>query len=57
MVLDPVTDTDECTLADIEEDIGLIPDPSGDYAGGRTHIHRTSEEFLACLASQPYESD
>ena len=55
MAFEPAIDTDECTIEDIERDEGRVADVTGDYAAGRTHIHRTSEDFLACLASQPYE--
>ena len=53
----PTIDTDQeaLTLADIYADIGKNPDRTGDFAAGRTHFHATSEEFLACLDSQPYD--
>ena len=41
------------TLVGVEADMGLNPDPTGDYAAGRYHSHASSEEFLACLAPQP----
>ena len=47
------TERETSTLAGIEADMGLNPDPTGDYAAGRYHSHASSEEFLACLASQP----
>ena len=54
----PVTDTAEesLTLADIDAATGKNPDPTGDFAAGRTHFHATTDEFLACLASQPHQS-
>ena len=48
----PVIDTDECTVEDIERDMGLVADVTGDYAAGRTHIHMTGEEFPKCLSLQ-----
>ena len=41
------------TPADIEAATGKNPDPTGHFAAGRTHFHAGTEEFLACLASQP----
>ena len=53
----PVTDTEETlTLADIDAATGENPDPTGDLAAGRTHFHATTDEFLACLVSQPHHS-
>lgn len=51
------TDTDEesLTLADLDASVGMNPDRTGDFTAGRTHFHASSEEFLACLESQPYE--
>ena len=43
------------TIADIHASMGGEADPTGDFAAGRTHFHATSEEFLACVDSQPYE--
>lgn len=53
----PVRDTDQeaLTLAEIHADMGKNPDRTGDFAAGRTHFHATTEEFLACLESQPYD--
>ena len=53
----PATGTvDEAlTLADIDAATGKNPDPTGDFAAGRTHIHESTDDFLACLASQPRE--
>ena len=54
----PLTDTidENLTLADIDAATGQNPDPTGDFAAGRTHFHPTTDDFLACLASQPHES-
>ena len=54
---EPALDTDQegLTLADIRADMGKNPDRTGDFAAGRTHFHATTEEFLACLDSQPYD--
>ena len=46
---------DTVTIADIHASMGGEADPTGDFAAGRTHFHATSEEFLACVDSQPYE--
>lgn len=55
----PVIDTDEetLTLADIYADMGKNPDPTGDYAAGRTQFFANSEEFLASLEAISSESD
>lgn len=54
----PKSDIDQETLsiADIYTDMGKNPDPTGDFAAGRTHFHASSEEFLACLKSRLHES-
>ena len=49
------TDQEALTVADIFSDMGKNPDPTGDFAAGRTHFHATTEEFLACLHSQSRE--
>ena len=53
----PATDTadETLTLADIDAATGKNPDPTGDFAAGRTHIRESTGDFLACLASQPRE--
>ena len=53
----PATDNADkvLTLADIDADTGKNPDPTGDFAAGRTHFHESTDDFLACLASQPSE--
>lgn len=53
----PMSDTNQepLTLADIYADMGKNPDPTGDFSAGRTHVHATSEEFLACLESRSHE--
>ena len=43
------------TLADIDAATGKNPDPTGDFAEGRTHFHDSTDDFLAFLASQPSE--
>ena len=47
------TETDQETLglADIDASAGKNPDPTGDFAAGRTRIFLSTEEFLAYLAS------
>ena len=57
MTSDPTTGTadETLTLADIDAATGKNPDPTGDFAAGRTHIHESTDDFLACLASQPRE--
>ena len=40
-------------LADIDAATGKIPDPTRDFAAGRTHIHESTDDLLACLTSQP----
>ncbi|MXY76363.1 MAG: hypothetical protein F4Y40_04670 [Acidimicrobiia bacterium] len=54
----PATDTADkvLTLADIDAATGKNPDPTGDFAAGRTHFHESTDDFLACLASQPSEA-
>ena len=54
----PATDTSDkaLTLADIDAATGKNPDPTGDFAAGRTHFHESTDDFLACLASQPSET-
>ena len=57
------TDTDQDTLtlaetlADIEASTGKNPDPTGDYATGRTRFFPNTEEFLAYLSSLPSRVD
>lgn len=48
-------DAEELTLTDLDASVGTNPDRTGDFAAGRTHFHASSEEFLACIESQPYE--
>ena len=52
---DAVTESDECTVADIEEYMGVVPDPSGDLEAGRTVFHATDEDFLDFLTSRMHE--
>ena len=53
----PATDAGDktLTLADIDAATGKNPAPTGDFAAGRTHIHESTDDFLACLVSQPAE--
>lgn len=55
----PTTDTDagELTLADLDASVGTNPDRTGDFEAGRTHFHASSDDFLECLESQPFERD
>ena len=57
MHLVATTETDQETpgLADIDAPAGKNPDPTGDFAAGRTRAFLSTEEFLACLASLSYE--
>jgi len=48
-------EVEELTLADLDASVGTSPDRTGDFEAGRTHFHASSEEFLACIKSQPYE--
>ena len=57
------TDTETITLAELDAHMGVIPDPTGDYAAGRTvfFANRTvsfanTEEFLEALESRVRES-
>lgn len=56
-VLTTEMDAEALTLADLDASVGKDPDRTGDFAAGRTHSHASSEEFLKCLESQPYERD
>ncbi len=53
----PTTDVIEqgLTLADLDDSVGINPDRTGDFEAGRTHFHASGQEFLDCLAAQPYE--
>ncbi len=53
----PATDTDDCTLADIEACTGVVADLTGDYAAGRTMFFETGEKFLEFLGARVHESD
>ena len=44
-------DREHLTLADIYADAGKNPDPTGDFAAGRTRLFESGEEFLAYLKS------
>ena len=46
------TDQGQLTIADIYATRGKNPDPTGDFAAGRTHVHLSTEEFIACLTSE-----
>ena len=43
------TDTEHLTVAEFDASIGENPDPTGDYASGRTRVFLDSNEFLAFL--------
>ena len=47
----PITemDTEHLTVADFDASTGENPDPTGDFASGRTRIFLDSNEFLAFL--------
>ena len=41
-----MTESDEGTVADIEEYMGVVPDPSGDIEAGRTVSTPLTKTFL-----------
>lgn len=43
------TDTEHLTVADFDASTGENPDPTGDFAAGRTRVFLDSNEFLAFL--------
>ena len=43
------TDTEHLTVADFDASTGENPDPTGDFASGRTHVFLDTDEFLAYL--------
>lgn len=43
------TDTEHLTVADFDASTGENPDPTGDFASGRTRVFLNSDEFLAFL--------
>lgn len=43
------TDTEHLTVADFDASTGENPDPTGDFASGRTRAFLDSDEFLALL--------
>lgn len=47
----PATDSETLTLADLDACAGVIPDPTGDYAAGRTVFFSSTEDFLEALES------
>ena len=47
------TATDRVTLTDILESVGKNPDPTGDFAAGRTSFFEDDDAFLAALNAQP----
>lgn len=55
MDLVAMTEIDQETLEldDIDASTGKNPDPTGDFAAGRTRIFLSTEELLAYLASLP----
>ena len=48
----PTLDAEALTLADLDAYMGVIPDPTGDYAAGRTVFFSNTEQFLKALQSQ-----
>ena len=51
------TDSEVLTLADLDACMGVLPDPTGDYAAGRTVFFANTEEFLEALKSRVGESE
>ncbi len=45
------------TLADIRDDMGKNPDPTGDFSAGQTTFHESTKAFLDALDDLPYEHD
>ena len=43
------TDTERLTVADFDASTGENPDPTGDFASGRTRVFLDTDEFLAFL--------
>ena len=43
------TDTEHLKVADFDASTGENPDPTGDFASGRTHVFLDTDEFLAFL--------
>lgn len=43
------TDTEHLAVADFDASIGENPDPTGDFASGRTRVLLDTDEFLAYL--------
>ncbi|MCZ0938761.1 MAG: hypothetical protein OXJ55_09010 [Caldilineaceae bacterium] len=41
------TDTEHLTVSDFDATRGENPDPTGDFAAGRTHVFLDSDEFIA----------
>lgn len=42
-------DTEHLTVADFDNSTGENPDPTGDFASGRTSVFLDTDEFLAFL--------
>ncbi len=57
----PITekDSEHLTVADFDANTGENPDPTGDFASGRTRVFLDADEFLAfldhCHQSAPEE--
>ena len=51
------TDGEALTLADLDAYMGVIPDPTGDYAAGRTVFFADTQEFLDAIESRVSKSD
>lgn len=43
------TDTEHLTMADFDAAVGANPDPTGDFASGRTRVFLDTENFLSYL--------
>lgn len=45
----PETDAEHLTVVDFDAGAGDNPDPTGDFASGRTRVFLDTDEFLAFL--------
>ncbi len=51
------TDPEAITLAELDAYMGVIHDPTGDYAAGRTVFFYNTEEILEALKSRVGDSE
>ena len=51
------TESEVLTLADLDAFTGVLPDPTGDYAAGRTVFFGNTEEFLEAVESRMGDSE